>query len=1220
MPQRNVSIRFIASSLFWLATLAFLSSPLCVSAQQRRVIAGGTITTGLTITAPQTIVDIHDATFVGAINIVFNIDAMASTLRPVWITITRCTFVNGAALYFSSSAAAVDTKQPVYITMSHINFTSGGLGFQGYYPPSTRIVLQDSQVFINSRASLLPLWNPFLSTSFAYWMALYNFYLRKRSSILFVDCYFGGTWTRGTGGSAFAAFFIVLSNTVSLADQSTLWIRRIRSSRSFFLHQHGSLYATALSTLVFEELNLVCDHFCISFEAGVISFTDRSVFSIFSSNATVPVGDDGQDVMFFESTVVTISSQSAFLVLRNNFTPYRNAFRLGGTVSFTTSTNSIASFYGNSFSGIPWSMQIVTNTGGAAQAQCNTIFGVPLRTVAQYVAAGLSGLTDVADCPRLASECQYTNSSCFMPGVATNINAASQCTCACNGVVGVGPHCLGTIRPFFDLVSVSLTGSLASASVALTSTESFSSGTSQTRTPEMTSSSSRSHTPRTISAGPFSSTVSLNTSRTGTVSATNSSSPTTTHERSVTLSKSFSHRSNSTENSLSVSRARTSSHSLLASVSASISAQVTSTQTLSVCANVTGSVLWDAIRVVGDNTSEISFVEVKRLDSNNNLYSVVVIVVSKRDALRSGNVTVLFALAHNLTMHPSGVGRRIAQGTNGLVLDVTNMTTLTLFFLPRGNEYVPQTANIEFPLKSVSGVCIWGRQNVRIELVLLPTTLSAMEAAQAVADVVAPLSVFSVSPSTSIATTRLSILASILECKMVDATDAGNGNNLLGLTVGPQRGASMRGAIVGNVILVVVYVACVSLIVVCFAAYGWFAFRTPISYSLNALGLIVHTPGIFFLPVAAICQPTMTVCVQLIVLHPLEGDRLFGIIGAAVVVLLMMLPFSVVISRQFCLVLAQERRQTNDTTEREMIPPSTIETSAMRQFIGRAKRFAATMLVARATWVPEDRSQRSAQWKKRFVPMFLDCGTWWYPLADMWMAAVVGVVGGVTIGNPSVCYTQLAVVALCYACTVFLQLLIAVPLVLASKCYTVALQGLGFVSCVALLVEVFAEGEVTAAVPVATWCMLAIAIMSLVKSVVDVAVLLTTMSKTVRKILRTVSEKPAEVRWRGTLEVAQNPADDEVVLPFLDDPRDDSGDNDTHSKASSDAVESIADSTLSECELDVLYEQYASSTLRRESEDGIEDVPSLVGDPVKMDMTTDEYSHFRSAQSETDGL
>ncbi|CUG87427.1 membrane-associated protein, putative [Bodo saltans] len=90
------------------------------------------------------------------------------------------------------------------------------------------------------------------------------------------------------------------------------------------------------------------------------------------------------------------------------------------------------------------------------------------------------------------------------------------------------------------------------------------------------------------------------------------------------------------------------------------------------------------------------------------------------------------------------------------------------------------------------------------------------------------------------------------------------------------------------------------------------------------------------------------------------------------------------------------------------------------------------------------------------------------------------------MSNTNVCRGQLSVVAFAYLLSLLLQLLLAQPLVLASKVYSVTIQVLGVVSCGAVTVALVQnEEKETLSVTVAIYTMLMIALLSTVKSLVD---------------------------------------------------------------------------------------------------------------------------------------
>ncbi|CUG87426.1 membrane-associated protein, putative, partial [Bodo saltans] len=130
-----------------------------------------------------------------------------------------------------------------------------------------------------------------------------------------------------------------------------------------------------------------------------------------------------------------------------------------------------------------------------------------------------------------------------------------------------------------------------------------------------------------------------------------------------------------------------------------------------------------------------------------------------------------------------------------------------------------------------------------------------------------------------------------------------------------QAGAYMRGAVVGNLLLVVCFGVAMGILVLVFQLYGRIAYGHAFARTIDTLQATFHIPGVLMLPIAAVCQPTLTACVQLVVLQPAVGDRLLGVLGLFVVVGVMMLSFTVAIASQFCLELtsAQDEKKSMKT-------------------------------------------------------------------------------------------------------------------------------------------------------------------------------------------------------------------------------------------------------------------------------------------------------------------
>ncbi|CUG85006.1 transmembrane protein, putative, partial [Bodo saltans] len=407
-----------------------------------------------------------------------------------------------------------------------------------------------------------------------------------------------------------------------------------------------------------------------------------------------------------------------------------------------------------------------------------------------------------------------------------------------------------------------------------------------------------------------------------------------------------------------------------------------------------------------------------------------------------GVVSVRLRLLPQLTIRFSLTGQRVALGTEGLTATVVNQTDLLLSMRATGSQYLSTVANVNIPLANLlaGNARVTGSTELPIQFVLTATAVTALTVSTSIASVTGPISAIAgTTPASAMAVLRLSILIDILQCGF--GGDDG-GANLFSLTIGPSPGSSLRGAVVGNLVFIAAFVALLGILILAFLAYGWVTFNTPPGAMLPDLLNIFHFPGIVLIPASAVCQPTLTAAVQLIAIAPLNGDVTFGVLGAVALLLVLMLPYTVVIATQFCLRLVEKSENSGAHKQHAAQSPSL------------PRRIVSMLFSERATWQPIDPTRPDqVAWKKRFAPVFLDCSVWWYPLVDLWSGAAVGVVGGLTLGNTSVCLFQLAVVAFSYAFIALLQLAVAPPLVFASRCYVVMLQVLGLTHFIGVAVQ-----------------------------------------------------------------------------------------------------------------------------------------------------------------------
>jgi hypothetical protein len=540
----------------------------------------------------------------------------------------------------------------------------------------------------------------------------------------------------------------------------------------------------------------------------------------------------------------------------------------------------------------------------------------------------------------------------------------------------------------------------------------------------------------------------------------------------------------------------------------SSSVTTTRTSTRSLCEVVDGSRPDDLFSRIEYDNATVTAVFYKR---SLNVTTVLLSAAKSAALKQQGQLSVSLVLRNRVYLQRPLAGQRVALGTNSLSATASALSpsVVEIRLAASGSQYLGVAASLKLPLSALDGVCVVssvGAAAVQVDFVLTPTVVTALDVMQSVGSVVGPLSAVSASPASAMAVTRLAILQALLSCD-VDLT-SNTGNSLLGLAIGPRTGAYMRGAVVGNTLIVVGFGAATAILVLCFLIYGRVVHGHAFYRTAELLQATFHVPGVLMLPIAAVCQPTLTACVQLVVLQPVEGDRVLGVLGMLVVVGLMMMPFTTVILAQFCLELTPEAESKAAATE-------TSSSGGGRQSAAPAvcvplRRLWRTLFGDRARWVPVAHDPGAAAWKKRYIPIFADCGTWWFPVADMWISAAVGVIGGLTLSNTNVCRGQLSVVGAAYLATLLLRLFVVKPLVLASKVYSVFIQLLGVVSCGAVTIALIQdEDQETVSVTVATYAMLLIALLSTLKSLTDLVALCIAFPVAMRKAYARVASLPS---------------------------------------------------------------------------------------------------------------
>lgn len=433
--------------------LVFLALFLGATSQKIVEINNARYSSSLTFSAGTSFVTITNTVFSGAVYLTFNVASMMRTDMPIVIEICNCQFVSGAALLFigGSDAQVTTAYKPMYVNINQLTMTDGGLAFADTLPYYSRIVVQKSVGMVNNRGGCS--FNGLAGSGRPTTILFSNLHLLQ-SVLRITTTKIGGAVTNGM----FPVYFWQMT-----VDKYSSWsMDNTNISNSFAFHGH-SLAINDNSLFLISRINGQCDRFCISWEGG-LSVSARSSYITEFSTASA----DGHDLLYV-SGAMTASGSSFILFKGNYFVTPRYAFSVSsGTVP---SGNSVISFVDNSLLGAPWHTSCSPSSGGNCIVQCNNLGGAALTDANQYVTAGLRGTFLVYRCDR-RTNCAYSNATCFTPLTdltATGLTPDVGC-CKCKPG-GIGDYCLPKVPSFIPPMCSSTLTQRLSETVTLTQSD-----------------------------------------------------------------------------------------------------------------------------------------------------------------------------------------------------------------------------------------------------------------------------------------------------------------------------------------------------------------------------------------------------------------------------------------------------------------------------------------------------------------------------------------------------------------------------------------------------------------------------------------------------------------------------------------------------------------------------------------------------------------------------
>jgi hypothetical protein len=601
--------------------------------------------------------------------------------------------------------------------------------------------------------------------------------------------------------------------------------------------------------------------------------------------------------------------------------------------------------------------------------------------------------------------------------------------------------------------------------------------------------------PTTATAAPTSTVATATTSAapTSTVATTTTEAPSSTVATTTTTIAPTPIPTLPTPAARSASRSKPHSASLSVttppSFSQSVSVGVTSSRSLSVDASRSSSWTLSVSRAISLSVSQSLSRSVSTSSSagaTNSLSGSLSLVLSNRSW--SLNCTESIHLSYTTTpvvtnsvsvqgdVTPTGVGtpsRSESLGNRSLTQHIT-----------QSNSHLSSTrTKSKWPTHSLDNDNITSSQTPLI-VVPVPTS-TVVEVAQATTKSVTVISAITSSPTSAVSMARLTAMQAVLSCELqFDVSDA---VNLISLTFGPNDGDQARGAIVGNVLIVVIcgIVLTLGITIAVYLRRRIVAKRsleiereqdeekrkkTMKAWSFKTTMAIFHCPGAMAIPMSAILQPTLASAVALFYVNEWEGDIPLGIFGMVVCVGFAAWVVKIVMWKFPCELQEHPKYQ------------SRLESVTTR---GGVRMVLFSLLGASERWTYTS----NPAWRKQHSLIFEDVRTPWYVALDVAASVVIGIVTGLPKSSTSVCIMQAGFFFVTYV--VLVGALWFRPMIQrAMTMFCLAMNTLGLVAASALLLYAIDKDTFPGGANVVSTCALIMSLLALIKTVSDIVEIL----------------------------------------------------------------------------------------------------------------------------------
>ena len=353
------------------------------------------------------------------------------------------------------------------------------------------------------------------------------------------------------------------------------------------------------------------------------------------------------------------------------------------------------------------------------------------------------------------------------------------------------------------------------------------------------------------------------------------------------------------------------------------------------------------------------------------------------------------------------------------------------------------------------------------------TQTTSQKAAATATSVGTVVAAASFSPTAAAQMARLGAMQSISACVFTndDVPISFSGGSYTSLVVGSTPGMYLRGAVLGNALVVAAGTCILGAVVAAWTLRERFKLRIAANQSAlheRVAGTIARgfelgrVPSVYYPVYAVFAPPTVGFAITLFSISPLSSENLL----IATATCLIAIAYAIFVSR-------------NLFNHRQALELGSVKWPS--RIVNRHNLLMA-LCHPKQRWCM--REAVDDPWRRRNRLLFDDFDRWWYGLIDLWSSLVVGIVNGIQVSSREVCAAQIAVMLLIFLVVFGLGIYFNPCMSRSLRFYVNTSNAIGLASCCALVTAIRTDSELL--LSISNWLMLALSSISILKLMVDV--------------------------------------------------------------------------------------------------------------------------------------